>query len=220
MPKDHFLKDTLRNLRRALNYSGLKEKDAAEDPFAQFEVWMKAAVEKEAFEPNAMTLATASKDGFPTARIVLLKDYGPEGFVFYTNFKSRKGENLGENPRASLVFYWASLSRQVLIDGRVERISRETSVEYFHSRPRGSQIAALASAQSRPLRDRDELTEEIKRVKEKYADREIPCPEHWGGFTLLPSRVEFWQGRPDRTHDRLCYTQTPENTWTRQRLAP
>jgi len=209
-----------RNLRRALNYSGLYEENISEDPLIQFEQWMKEAIEKESFEPNSMTLATASKDGTPSARTVLLKDYGPEGFVFFTNFKSRKGKDLADNPRASLVFYWGILSRQILIDGEVKKTKREVSVDYFHSRPRTSQIAAYISNQSEVIADRKQLEDQMKKVKDQFKDQEIPCPDQWGGYCLVPQRIEFWQGRPDRLHDRLCYTKTDDHHWKRERLAP
>ena len=220
MSKPKVVKEVIRNLRRGLNYKGLYEKDASDDPFVQFEEWVKAAVDKETFEPNAMTLATSSKDGKPTARTVLLKDFSPEGFIFFTDYNSRKGQALTDNPQASLVFYWASLSRQVLIDGTVKKVDRQTSEEYFHSRPRGSQVAAFASDQSHVIKGRDELVAKIAETKEKYKNEEVPCPETWGGVCLIPSRIEFWQGRPDRTHDRLCYTKQPDGFWNRERLAP
>ncbi len=220
MSKPSKLKGVIRDLRRGLNYSGLYEKDAADDPIQQFEVWLNEAVKKETFEPNAMTLATATSDGKPTARTVLLKDFGPEGFEFYTNYNSRKGQSLEENPQASLVFYWGSLSRQVLIDGTVTKLSHEKSAEYFHSRPRASQIAAYISNQSHAVANRNELKALMKSASEKFRDQEVPCPEHWGGFVLMPTRIEFWQGRPDRLHDRLCYTREESNQWRRQRLAP
>ena len=220
MKNEPLIKKTLRTLRRAVNQSGLDEKDAGPDPIALFEKWIVAAVEKEAFEPNAMVLATASPDGHPTARTVLLKDYGPDGFVFFTNYASRKGEQLTANPRASLVFYWGILMRQVLIDGTIARTDRQTSEEYFHSRPRGSQLAALVSAQSRPVANRAELEQLLKDAEEKYKDSEVPCPEGWGGYVLNPARIEFWQGRADRVHDRLCYTRNGEGAWKLERLAP
>ncbi|MBZ0166560.1 MAG: pyridoxamine 5'-phosphate oxidase [Candidatus Omnitrophica bacterium] len=224
MTKDKYsestIKKTLRTLRRAVHMSGLNETEAGDDPIVLFEKWIAAAVEKESFEPNSMVLATASKDGHPTARTVLLKDYGPEGFVFYTNYDSRKGLVLTENPQASLVFYWGVLMRQVLIDGVVTRTGRATSEDYFHSRPRGSQLAAYVSAQSRPVKDRKVLTDAMKTAEAEFKGQEIPCPEEWGGYCLQPRRIEFWQGRPDRMHDRLCYTHRDDGTWKRERLAP
>lgn len=220
MSETNKVKSVIRDLRRGLNYKGLYEKDAAADPFTQFEAWMADAIKKETFEPNAMTLATATSDGRPTARTVLLKDFSPKGFEFYTNYNSRKGQSLIENPKASLVFYWGSLSRQVLIDGNVEKISYEKSAEYFHSRPRASQIAAYISDQSQVVSDREELKAKMASVTKELEGKEIPCPQHWGGFVLMPVRIEFWQGRPGRLHDRLCYSRTDSGEWQLNRLAP
>lgn len=219
MIKDKLTKQIVRNLRRGLNYKGLEEKTAPKAPFALFEKWIDAAVSKQAFEPNAMTLATVSADGTPSARTVLLKDYSPEGFVFFTNYNSRKGRNLKDNPKASLVFYWPVLSRQVLIDGITEKVDRETSQEYFHSRPRKSQIAAAVSHQSHKVENRQELEKQFQAWEEKYKGKTIPCPKEWGGYVLIPRRIEFWQGRPGRLHDRLCYTRKG-GVWKRERLAP
>ena len=212
-------KETVQNLRRDLNYEGLKEQNVPQDPFALFSKWLEAAVANEPYEPNAMTLATASKDGKPTARTVLLKDYGPDGFVFYTNFGSRKGRDLQENPQASLVLYWGSLSRQVLIDGKITGVDREIAKKYFHSRPRNSQIAAYTSDQSQVVDSREALDSLIKQTEEKFKDQEIPLPDNWGGFCLKPERIEFWQGQNDRLHDRLCYTKQSKG-WKLERLAP
>lgn len=220
MEQNNPIKKVVRNVRRALNYSGLYEKDVADHPLVQFEKWMKDAIAKEMFEPNAMTLATASLDGAPTSRTVLLKDYDENGFVFFTNYHSRKGQNLINNPQASLTFYWGSLSRQVLIDGKVHQADRESSVEYFHSRPRGSQIAAYVSDQSHVVANREELEKRVKEVEKEFKGQDIPCPEHWGGFCLVPHRIEFWQGRPDRLHDRICFTQNESGIWKSERLAP
>lgn len=213
-------KKVIRTLRRALNYKGLNEKDTPQDPFVFFDQWINQAISKESFEPNAMTLATASKEGKPSARTVLLKDYGPQGFIFYTNYESRKGDDLSANPQASLVFYWGSLSRQVLIDGKVEKVKREDSIAYFHSRPRSSQIAAYVSAQSHAVPDRNFLEDRMKAAAKEFKNTAIPCPIHWGGYRLKPDRIEFWQGRTDRLHDRLCYTHQSNGSWRRERLAP
>lgn len=213
-------KKTVRSFRRDLNFKGLNESDTSDNPFDQFEKWMKDAIDNEPFEPNAMMLATSSVKGISTARVVLLKDYSEGGFTFYTNYNSRKGQNLDENPNASLVFYWGSLSRQVLIDGDVVKVGRETSEEYFHSRPRGSQIAAFASDQSQTVKNRQELEAKVKEVEAQFKNKEIPCPLGWGGFCLIPNRIEFWQGRSDRTHDRLCYTLLEDSSWKRERLFP
>ncbi|MCA9400397.1 MAG: pyridoxamine 5'-phosphate oxidase [Candidatus Omnitrophica bacterium] len=218
--QDDPIKNVVRNFRRALNYKGLYEREAPAEPIELFKKWMAAAVKKELFEPNAMTLATATQDGRPTARTVLLKDFGPDGFVFYTNYHSRKGKNLEANPHASLVFYWGSLSRQVLVDGTVTRTDRRTSEEYFHSRPRGSQIAAAASEQSSVVSNRETLMDKMKEIERDYQGKEVPCPQNWGGYCLIPQRIEFWQGRPDRMHDRLCYQLQADGTWLRERLAP
>lgn len=220
MDKPDKIKQTVRTLRRALNYEGLYEKDAPVEPFALFEKWITSAVKKEKFEPNAMTLATVSADGRPNARTVLLKDYSPQGFVFYTNYASRKGEDIQAHPQVSVVFYWPSLSRQVLINGEVSKIDREASVEYFHSRPRASQIAAYVSHQSHMVTGREDLEARFKQAESDFKDQDIPCPENWGGYLLVPERIEFWQGRPDRLHDRLCYTLIAEGEWSRERLAP
>ncbi|MCA9406670.1 MAG: pyridoxamine 5'-phosphate oxidase [Candidatus Omnitrophica bacterium] len=218
--KNDKVKTTIQNLRRALNYKGLYEKDAPAQPWSLFEKWLQAAIAKSDFEPNAMTLATASKNGMPSCRTVLLKDYSPDGFVFFTNYDSKKGRNLAENPKASLLFYWPVLSRQVIIEGKVKKVSRQQSEEYFHSRPPASQAAASISPQSRAVTDRDALTEKMKSLETKYKNKIIPCPVNWGGFILQPKRIEFWQGRPDRLHDRLSYSKLKSGRWRRVRLAP
>jgi pyridoxamine 5'-phosphate oxidase len=214
------LKTVIRNKRRALKFAGLYERDASNDPFDQFDRWLNQALKSEPFEANAMTLATSSASGQVTARTVLLKDYDSSGFVFYTNKNSRKGRNLRLNPQASLVFYWGSLSRQVLIDGVMEEINRDKVVDYFQSRPRRSQIAAYVSQQSQSVANRSELEKKMDEIEKKFKGRQIPCPEYWCGYRLKPLRIEFWQGRPDRLHDRLCYTPRKSGVWKRERLAP
>lgn len=208
------------DLRRDYQLSGLEEKDLATDPLAQFERWFQDARTAGLLEPNAMTLATAGADGAPTARTVLLKGYDARGFVFYTNYESRKGRELTENPHASLLFAWLPLERQVEIRGVVERTSREETETYFYSRPIDSQLGAWASHQSAPLTGRAELEARVQELMKKYRGHTIPVPPHWGGFRVVPDSVEFWQGRPSRLHDRLRFTRQPDDSWTITRLSP
>lgn len=205
-----------------LNYTrgGLLEGEADRNPFNLFETWFNQAVEAELPEPNAMTLATVGADGRPGARIVLLKGVEPEGFLFYTNYESRKGQELAAHPWGALVFWWAELERQVRIEGAVERISAAQSDQYFYSRPLGSRLGAWASEQSRVIGDRTLLEDRLAAFKAQYPDGEIPRPSHWGGFRLRPDVMEFWQGRPSRLHDRLRYRCTGVGVWACDRLAP
>jgi len=176
--------------------------------------------EPQRLDVNAMTLATADKDGRPSARIVLLKGIDERGFIFFTNYGSRKARELAENPQAALVFYWGTLERQVCVTGRVSRISREESGAYFKTRPRGSRLAAWASDQSEVVADRSVLERKWKEQQAAFPGGEIPLPESWGGFALDPERIEFWQGRPNRLHDRFRYSRQPDRTWRIERLAP
>ncbi len=194
------------------------KRDANPDPIIQFELWFNQASEAEVPEPNAMTLATADKSGKPSARIVLLKGFDHLGFVFYTNYQSKKAQDLLENPRASLVFVWLELQRQVRIDGIAEKVSRLESVEYFNSRPRESQLGAIASNQSRVVGDRKMLENKYIEAEERFRGN-ITCPEHWGGFRLIPQTIEFWQGRTNRLHDRIAYIKNPGG-WSINRLEP
>lgn len=207
------------HLRESYTLAGLDESDLHPSPIAQFEEWFQQAREAGIKEPNAMTLATATPGGAPSARIVLLKGLSEEGFVFYTNYESQKGRELTDNPRAALIFYWPDLERQVRITGSVTRVSREESEAYFHSRPIGSQLGALASRQTEVIPSRLVLEERIQSLQTEYQDREIPLPDYWGGFRLKPETVEFWQGRPSRLHDRLRYTRNGQ-TWLIDRLSP
>ena len=196
------------------------EKDAAGDPFVQFGRWWREAIDSNIDEVNAMTLATASADGLPSARIVLLKDYDENGFVFFTNYNSAKGRQLLENPRACLVFFWKELERQVRITGSIEKVPAEESDDYFNSRPAGSRIGAWASSQSSVIAGRDELEESVKSFTAEFGTGVIPRPAHWGGFRVKPAVIEFWQGRSNRLHDRLQYTLTEKGDWKIERLAP
>ena len=192
--------------------------DAAE-PYGLFEAWFAEAVAREPNDPNAMCLATTTADGWPSARMVLLKGRDEAGFVFYTNEQSRKGGELLANPRAALCFHWKSLRRQVRVEGRVERVSAAESDAYFASRSRGSRISAASSEQSRPLGSRAEFERRIAETESRYPGEDVPRPPHWGGFRLLPSRIEFWQDMPFRMHDRLVFERT-EAGWTTLRLYP
>lgn len=205
-------------IRREYKKDGLLEQDVHADPFEQFKIWFDEALEEDFVDSNSMTLSTATKDGKPSARIVLLKGIDDEGFIFYTNYESRKGIEIAENPDGFLSFYWPSLIRQVKIEGKLEKLTRKESEEYFHSRPYESQVAALVSPQSRPI-SRDGLEEEFHELLSKYRGKEVPLPEFWGGYRLRPNCIEFWQGRPMRLHDRLIYT-LEGNTWRIERLAP
>ena len=198
----------------------LREEDAEPDPVAQFRVWFAAAAEAGLRMPEAAAVATASNDGAPSVRMVLVKQADERGFVFYTNYESRKAHELAVNPFAALLFYWDPLGRQVRIEGTVERTTAEESAAYIRSRARGSQLSALSSPQSRPVESRAALEARVAELTDRYADAELPLPEAWGGFRLTPQTFEFWQNRDDRLHDRLLYRRRPEGGWAIQRLAP
>jgi len=208
------------DLRQSYEKGELSLENTAEDPLLQFRAWFEDALEADVAEPNAMTLATAAPDGAPSARVVLLKGLDDRGFTFYSNYESRKGRDINQNPNVALVFWWEPLERSVRIEGTAERLPDEESTEYFHSRPRGSQLGAWASPQSRTIEERDVLHDNLDALKEKYGDDEdIPRPPHWGGYVVRPEQIEFWQGRPSRLHDRIRY-RTSDGDWTRERLAP
>lgn len=209
----------LASLRRDYTLASLDESEVHEDPFEQFSRWFDEARRAEVGEPNAMTLATATAEGVPSARTVLLKSFDPRGFVFFTNHDSQKGTELTRNPRASLVFFWQPIERQVLIAGTVARVAREESEDYFRQRPRLSQLGAWASAQSQVVPSRRALEDRFAEVEARFAGQEIPCPPHWGGFRLAPTHIEFWQGRRSRLHDRIRYVRKGEG-WLVERVCP
>lgn len=211
---------TLADMRRDYASRALTEDTTDADPIRQFTSWFEEALKSELLDANAMTLATASPGGEPAARIVLLKGADESGFVFYTNYDSAKGRDLAANPRASLLFYWSPLERQVRITGSVTRTSAEESEAYFHSRPVESQISAASSDQSRPVKDRSQLESRYAELAEKYKNSIVPRPAAWGGYRVTPERMEFWQGRKSRLHDRLLYTRQSDGSWTRSRLSP
>lgn len=201
-------------------HGDLDEKTIDRDPITLFRRWFDEAIASGSRLPDAMTLATATNDAKPSARMVLLKGVDPNGFVFYTNYLSQKAKELDENPRAALVLYWSGLDRQVRVEGEVERISPAESDEYFATRPRESQIGALASPQSEVIEGRDVLEDRFRELDEQYRDREVDRPEHWGGYRLKPERIEFWQNRAGRLHDRILYERHRAGSWTIKRLAP
>jgi pyridoxamine 5'-phosphate oxidase len=208
------------DLRRSYSAGALERSDLDADPIRQFQNWFDRAVaERSSNEVNAMTLATTDKAGRPSSRIVLLKGVDGRGFIFYTNYDSRKGRELAENPNAALTFYWPNSERQICVAGTVSKISVEESEKYFKSRPRGSQLAAWASNQSDAVTDRAVLDKKWDEMDAKFS-KDIPLPPNWGGYVLKPERIEFWQGRVNRLHDRFCYTRLPDNSWKLDRLSP
>jgi pyridoxamine 5'-phosphate oxidase len=218
----YILKQAMSNIadiRKDYQKESLSESDVKSDPFLQFDVWWADALASEIDEVNAMTIATASPDGKPSARIVLLKGYDPQGFVFFSNYHSHKGMQIEKNPFCSLVFFWKELERQVRIEGSIQKISAEESDAYFYSRPVSSRIGAWASPQSKTIPSRNVLEENVIALEKSFADKEIERPAHWGGYVVKPNLVEFWQGRSSRLHDRIQYSLT-EDKWKIERLAP
>lgn len=213
------LRKYINNLRYDFAKQQLDEKDVNADPILQFEKWFKEAIEAKVNEPNAMTLATATKEGKPSARVILLRNFNEEGFVFYTNYTSRKGLEIMENPNAALLFFWPELERQVRIEGVLKKQTLEESDSYFNTRPRGSKLGAWTSAQSKVIASRKLLDEEYEKLSKKYPDEDVPRPSYWGGYILKPTHIEFWQGRPSRLHDRILFT-LEKNNWKIERLAP
>jgi pyridoxamine 5'-phosphate oxidase len=210
----------LTGLRNEYGAHGLRRADLHSDPLQQFSAWFAAALAAEIRDPNAMSLATATPDGKPSVRVVLLKGFDERGFAFFTNYDSEKGRQLETNPHAALAFYWAQLERQVRISGVVEKTSREDSAAYFHSRPIGSRLGAWASKQSEVVDARQVLDACLSEISERYENGEVPLPPHWGGYRVKPDKIEFWQGRPNRLHDRFRYSRRADGTWLIDRLAP
>ncbi|MGF1936758.1 MAG: pyridoxamine 5'-phosphate oxidase [Nostoc sp. ChiQUE02] len=211
---------TVADLRKDYTLEGLSELEVDLNPFIQFKKWFDQALAAQLPEPNAMTIATATPDGKPSARMVLLKDFDERGFVLFTNYNSHKGQELAENPQAALVFWWAELERQVRISGYVEKISEAESDQYFHSRPANSRLGAWVSNQSEVIESREVLERRLQEFQSKYENQEISRPPHWGGLRVIPTEIEFWQGRPSRLHDRLLYSRLDNSTWNIQRLSP
>tara|TARA_A100001011_G_scaffold348670_1_gene386660 strand:+ start:130 stop:780 length:651 start_codon:yes stop_codon:yes gene_type:complete len=206
--------------RRDYTKLTLSKSELRASPFQQFQNWFHDIEELDNSAPNAMTLSTSTLNGKPSSRIVLLKSYDNDGFVFFTNYDSRKGKELIENPQASLLFYWIELEREVRIEGNVQKVTREESLTYFHNRPRESQLGAWASLQSRPLENREELDQRYSDYEKQFKEKDIPLPNNWGGFRLIPSSFEFFQGRSSRLHDRFLYQKEDKGTWEIVRLNP
>ena len=215
---------SIEHMRRNYIRGGLDESDVDPDPMVQFQLWFDQAQQEDLpdwFEVNAMTLSTCGREGNVTSRIVLLKAVDHGRFIFFTNYQAEKGRQLAENPRASLCFFWSHLERQVRITGRVQKTAREEAIQYFQSRPRDSQLGAHVSEQSSTIVSRQWLEKRMDEVQTQYADATVPCPDHWGGYAVIPDKIEFWQGRPSRLHDRICYRRANDGTaWQIVRLSP
>ena len=214
------LRQLVANFRNEYISNGINESELKDNPIDQFEVWLNEAVKNKLREPNAMFLATATPDGKPSGRVVLLKGFDERGFIFYTNYGSRKAIELDKNNAASLTFLWLEIYKQVRVEGTVQRISDKESDQYFNSRPRESQIGAWASDQSQPIANRDVLEREMEALVKQLEGKPIPRPENWGGFCVKPQQIEFWLGRANRLHDRILYQRSDDNIWTKQRLSP
>ena len=209
----------LHSIRRDYQFDDLLEEHAGNDPLSLFDNWLEKAIEACPDDPTAMVLSTVDGDGRPHSRVVLLKQRNDLGFSFFTNYDSEKGQQLAHNNKASMTFFWPALSRQIRIEGRVEKVARHVSETYFASRPRGSQLAARTSKQSTVIANRDALQAAFNQEEQAFDGQDVPCPENWGGYVLTPNFIEFWQGRPSRLHDRICFTQK-DNRWIITRKAP
>ena len=210
----------IEGLRKEYRHASLDDHTVDPDPIQQFLRWFHDAVRAELVEPNAMVLATVGAEGRPSSRMMLMKECNPQGFTFFTNYESRKGTELSTSPHGALLFFWSELERQVRVEGSIARTSAETSQRYWATRPRNSRIGSLASPQSRTLADRGVLEARVAQFAQEYPGEHIPCPPHWGGYLLVPDRMEFWQGREDRLHDRVEYVRGDAGGWERRRLAP
>ena len=208
------------DLRQDYTLQGLSETDVNSNPFVQFKEWFDQALNTDILEPNSMMLATTTPEGKPSARMVLLKDFDERGFVFYTNYNSQKAQELAENPQAALVVWWAELQRQIRICGWVEKVSDEESDKYFYSRPFNSRLGAWASNQSEVIESREVLEQQLEELQQKYYNKDVPRPSHWGGIRVIPAEIEFWQGRSSRLHDRLVYRKVEDDSWKIERLSP
>ena len=211
----------MENLRKSYQSGKLDPADLTTDPIDLFRRWWHEAIDAEIVEANAMTLATVDSEGRPSARIILLKGITPEGFEFFTNYQSRKADEISENTHVALLFFWKEMERQIRIEGIAEKVTPTRSEAYFQSRPRGSQVGAWASPQSQVIPDRSILENKVNEIESRFSDQDpLPCPEHWGGYIVKPTMIEFWQGRPDRLHDRFRYSLLSKGTWKIDRLAP